>query len=103
MSAAYECCVCFSNDEDDKKHTYCKHPLCIHCFKKIDKCPFCRATKGFKKKKKDVIQELPQPTIQYIHTSIIRVPNNPTLVFDIPNSPNAFYSPYALYFQLERR
>ena len=66
MSAAYECCVCFSNDEDYKKHTYCKHPLCIHCFKQVDKCPICRATKGFKKKKINAVADFPQPRIQFV-------------------------------------
>lgn len=34
-----ECSVCF---EDTNFKTVCKHPICIHCKKKLILCPICR-------------------------------------------------------------
>lgn len=35
-----ECCICL--EINIKLNLKCKHKICIDCYKKINKCPFCR-------------------------------------------------------------
>jgi hypothetical protein len=37
-----ECDICFEKKIYFFKCPECKNPVCYHCFKKVDLCPFCR-------------------------------------------------------------
>lgn len=37
-----ECEICFDKKIYFFKCVQCKNPVCFTCFKKVDKCPYCR-------------------------------------------------------------
>ena len=42
------CGVCY--EDSNNKLSCCKQLLCTICFKQLNKCPFCRQTKAFKRR-----------------------------------------------------
>ena len=57
----YLCYICFEED-NTKQILPCKHDLCIVCYTKINKCPFCRATI-----KKDIVYDEYNIRLYYVN------------------------------------